>query len=94
MEYGTDAQGNEEVTLFIYKNYNGLAVYKIGANVGEDGPVAPRGDVNGDGEINIADVNFLIDIILTSGSTPASDVNGDGEVNVADVNFLIDMILS
>ncbi len=94
VEYGTDAQGNEEVTLFIYKNYNGLAVYKIGANVGEDGPVAPRGDVNGDGEINIADVNFLIDIILTSGSTPASDVNGDGEVNVADVNFLIDMILS
>ena len=29
VEYGTDAAGNSEVYLFIYKNYNGMAVYKI-----------------------------------------------------------------
>ncbi|MBR5170638.1 MAG: BspA family leucine-rich repeat surface protein [Muribaculaceae bacterium] len=53
-----------------------------------------RGDVNGDGEVNIADVNALIDIILSGkGGTAAADVNGDGEVNIADVNALIDMIL-
>ncbi|MBR4828464.1 MAG: hypothetical protein IKZ92_01500 [Muribaculaceae bacterium] len=33
VEYGTDDEGNEEVTLFIFKCYNGMGVYKIGKNV-------------------------------------------------------------
>lgn len=33
VEYGVDSEGNEEVTLFIFKCYNGMAVYKIGENV-------------------------------------------------------------
>lgn len=51
------------------------------------------GDVNGDGEVNIADVNAVINMILDS---PAEngDVNGDGEVNIADVNAIIDIILN
>jgi len=53
------------------------------------------GDVNGDGEVNIADVNAVINIILSgNGSTTAADVNGDGEINVADVNAVIDIILN
>ncbi len=52
------------------------------------------GDVNGDGEVNLADVNTIISIILFGGSTAAADVNGDGEINIADVNVVIDMILS
>ena len=53
------------------------------------------GDVNRDLEVNIADVNAVIGIILGgNGSTPAADVNGDGEINIADVNALIDIILS
>ena len=51
------------------------------------------GDVNGDGEVNIADVQSLIDAILTGAGGPAMDVNGDGEVNIADVNAVIDVIL-
>jgi len=54
-------------------------------------PVA--GDVNGDGEVNISDINYLTDIILTGKAQPIADVNGDGEVNLSDVNALIDMIL-
>ena len=55
----------------------------------------PRpGDVNGDGEINIADVNALIDMILSQNISESGDVNGDSEVNIADVNAVIDMILS
>lgn len=58
-------------------------------------PVYPRGDVNGDGEVNIADINELVNIILgafdyTNGR---SDVNNDGEVNIADVNDIINIIL-
>jgi hypothetical protein len=53
------------------------------------------GDVNADGEVGIADINALIDIILTSlESFPTADVNGDNEVNVADINALIDIILN
>ena len=52
------------------------------------------GDVNGDGEVNIADVNAVIDMILSDNTLFAGDVNGDGEVNIADINALIDMILS
>lgn len=51
-------------------------------------------DVNGDGEINIADVNAVIDLILTGNNAHAGDVNGDGEVNIADVNAIIDVILN
>ena len=54
---------------------------------------AVRGDVNGDTEVNIADVNAVIDMILSGNMTPAGDVNGDGEVNIADVNAIIDIIL-
>ena len=51
------------------------------------------GDVNGDGEVNIADVNAVIDAILSGNYQAVMDVNGDGEVNIADVNALIDLIL-
>ena len=53
-----------------------------------------NGDVNGDHEVNIADVNAVINIILGgSGNTSAADVNGDHEVNIADVNTIINIIL-
>ena len=52
-------------------------------------------DVNGDREVNIADVNVAIDMILGgSGNTSAADVNRDGEINIADINAVIDIILS
>ena len=54
-----------------------------------------QGDVNSDGEVNIADVNAVIDTILagTVGESLA-DVNNDGEINIADINALIDLILA
>ena len=52
------------------------------------------GDVNLDGEVNIADINAVIDMILSGNVLSVGDVNGDGEVNIADVNALIDIILS
>ena len=95
MEYGVDDEGYEEVTLFTFKAYNGMAVYKIGRNVSGGDVPGPGiiGDVNGDGEVNIGDVNTLIDMILNSRQDKAGDVNGDDEVNIADVNALIDIIL-
>ena len=53
-----------------------------------------KGDVNSDGEVNIADINAVIDTILTGDTNARADVNGDSEVNIADINSLIDIILA
>ena len=51
-------------------------------------------DVNGDGEITIADVNDVINCIITGGAYNAAlDVNGDGEITINDVNIIIDKII-
>ena len=56
-----------------------------------------RGDINGDREVNIADINSVIYIILGSDVSDyvhsRADVNSDGEVNIADINVIIDIIL-
>ena len=64
-----------------------LALTTVGANA------AVYGDVNGDQEVNIADVNAVIDMILTANDELAGDVNNDGEINIADVNSVIEVIL-
>lgn len=60
-------------------------------------PDFKTGDVNGDGKIDVADINILIDIILNlddaSKYSGRADVNGDTKVDVADINQIIDMIL-
>ncbi len=52
------------------------------------------GDVNGDGEVNIADVNIVINHILSGEMDSDCDVNEDQEVNIADVNLIINLILN
>ena len=56
-------------------------------------PQAMPGDVNSDGEVNIADVNIIINAIMRELNDNALDVNGDGEVNIGDVNAVIRIIL-
>ena len=55
------------------------------------------GDVDGDGNVDVNDVNILINIALGKVSASSykgkSDVTGDGEVDVNDVNAVINMIL-
>ena len=62
-----------------------------------DNSVVIKGDVNGDGEVTIADVNAIIDIILggtvNEDALNGADVNEDGEVTIADINSVIDIIL-
>jgi hypothetical protein len=53
-----------------------------------------KGDVNGDGEVNIADVNIVIGHILSGEIDNDCDVNEDQEVNIADANFIIGLILN
>ena len=61
-------------------------------------PVHLTGDVNNDGEVNIADVTDLINLLLSSGTIDAdvherADVDQDGEISIGDVTALISLIL-
>ncbi len=56
-------------------------------------PTVLPGDINGDNEIGISDVNALIDQIFSGALSAVADVNHDGEINISDVNALIDLIL-
>ena len=93
VEYN-DAQ--DVVTLFDYKSYNGMAVYQIGKNVGGGDEPAKKGDINGDGVINVSDVTALINKILGTATyaDATCDINADGVVNVSDVTALINIILA
>ena len=59
---------------------------------------AVMGDMTGDGNVDVSDVNSLINVILStsqSGETQNStyDMNHDGKLDVADVNAIINVIL-
>ena len=57
-------------------------------------PQYQRGDVNKDGEVSIADVTALVNIILGKAEeNELADVNEDGEVSIADVTALVNIIL-
>lgn len=60
--------------------------------VAVDEPIA--GDINGDGIIDVCDVNLAINFMLGKVETSElADVNGDGKVDVTDINILINIIL-
>ena len=67
-------------------------------NVKIESDAGLKGDVNGDGEVNIADVNAVIDVTLgghvDTETRKRADVNKDGEINIADINSVIDIILN
>ena len=52
-----------------------------------------EGDVNGDGVVDVNDVNLVINAILNKPHSGNVDVNGDGVVNVTDANIVINKLL-
>ena len=91
-----------------YENYQAFRImngeYKITVDLANMmviiervGPPHVPGDVNHDGDPNIADVTALIDYLLGADNgicTICANVNGDEDVNIADVTTLIDMLLT
>lgn len=53
-----------------------------------------RGDVNGDGKVDISDIVALINQIAGTASYPYADVNGDGRVDISDIVAVINIIAS
>ena len=56
-----------------------------------------RGDLNGDGQVDVTDVSIAIDIVLGKDSNDnyggLADLSGDGNVDVTDVSLIIDIVL-
>lgn len=62
------------------------------------GSLRPRGDVNCDWEVTIADLNTLLDSVMGGTKyhrfyTYALDINNDEEISIADINLLLDGLL-
>ena len=89
-EYTVAEDGTYDLTITFNPETEEVA---FTANKHEEAP-AVRGDVDGDGDVTIADVTTLIDALLSSNATPACDCDLDGEVSIADVTTLIDRLLT
>ena len=79
---------------------NEAGTYTFVLTVGEEGIImdvkgfAGSGDITGDGTVDIADVNAVINMMLGKvEQTAAGDVTGDGTVDIADVNAVINIML-
>ena len=66
--------------------------------LGFDPNARERGDVNGDGLVNITDVTLLIGYLLNENAEgidlDAADCNYDGTRNISDVTLLISYVLN
>lgn len=93
----TVEDGEEVITLLTFKSCNGMAIYKIGKGVTDTNPVYAKGDIDGNGIIDVEDVNAAINIALklnAMGDYPGTaDMDGNGIIDVADVNAIINIIL-
>ena len=51
-----------------------------------------KGDLTGDGEVNAADIQALLNIIASGEKVPEADLTGDGDINAGDIQALLNII--
>ena len=64
------------------------------AGIHPGAPAPLKGDVNGDGKVDISDIVAVINQIAGTGTYPNSDVNADGKVDISDIVAIINIIAS
>lgn len=52
------------------------------------------GDLNGDNEVNITDVNLLTSAISAGNNDAIYDLNGDGAINITDLSVLLEIAMA
>ena len=87
----------DEIILYVPKgcknSYAQCTPWKQFQNIKEIGEDVP-GDINADGEVDIADIVAEIDYVLSGDYSTQGDANGDGSVDVADIVYVIDYVLN
>ncbi len=93
-------QGFTKANCNLYVPYGCKAAYEATAmwsgfkSINELEPTAMKGDLNGDGIIDITDVNMAINMVLGKvDKTTAGDIDGSGDVDITDVNGVINLML-
>ena len=91
--YENNTMTADQITTAINKNW---LPKKYDGSSWVDLTATQRGDVNGDGVVNILDVTFLINQLLSgdANSNANADVDGNGLKNIADVTCLVGMLLT
>lgn len=83
-------QNSSSKTVPVY--VDNFTVYYTGEQGGPSEGL--KGDVNGDGSVDISDVNAVINIMLGKAQpTAVADFSGDGSVDITDVNGIINIML-
>ena len=84
-----------------YEGWDFENVWGISASINDGYPYLRlfhpviRGDVNGDGKVDMDDATFVTNVILgTEEATKEADVNNDGTVNMPDAMFIVNKILN
>ena len=54
---------------------------------------ALRGDVNGDGRVDVADVTALVNLMKNGSYSSAADLDGSGTLTEIDVTELVNIVL-
>ena len=87
-----DAQYDVKGFLAVYKQVLQICPIEI-TKVGGEIPGVP-GDSNGDGVVDISDVNAVINMMLgKEAMNPICDMNEDGKIDISDVNAVINKML-
>ena len=97
-------EGMDYVNCKVYVPVGSKTIYSTAMgwknfrNILEQDAVEPvKGDLNGDGAVDIAEVNILINLMLGKNDSYATletaDLTGDGKVDIADVNAVINIML-
>jgi hypothetical protein len=71
---------------------SGAFQIKLTKDAVEGGEIVKKGDVNGDGAVDVADISNIISIMADGSNNPKGDVNGDGAVDVADISNVISIM--
>jgi len=80
-------------SLEAYQAADGWKEFFFYETLDEPEPSIP-GDINGDSDVDVADIVAEIDKVLEGSTDAAYDVNSDGAVDVADIVAVIDYVLS
>ena len=65
---------------------------QVGTDDFTDEPETVPGDVNGDNVVNVADAQFILNLMADESYEALADVNSDGAVNVADYQFILNIM--
>ena len=50
-------------------------------------------DINNDNSVNVTDVIFLVNLVISQSTSSVGDINNDNTVNITDIVMLVNIIL-